>query len=176
MSETYAFRRDVLRLLRWRCNPTSWRLCTPDHTRAQDAYPSAKFLWCQRDPAKVQSSVPSGTYISLAELGAQQLTWLVRDIGRAMEFRRKHCDGRFVDISFAHLQADPISEIETSWAKLRLRFACMAEPHAKVGGCARAGSPRHAYLRPHRARADTRTSPGGVQQLFGHIRRLELRP
>jgi hypothetical protein len=39
-----------------------------------------------------------------------------------MEFRRKFGDDRFVDVSFADLQTDPINTIARSYEKLGLTF------------------------------------------------------
>lgn len=143
MRETYVFHRDVLKLLQWHCKPNLWHLRTPVHMFALDAfveaYPDAKFLWSHRDPAKVLGSVCSLiAYIRSwssdrrdpAELGAEQLAWWAEGMRRAMEFRRKFGDDRFVDVSFAALQTDPISTVADSYERLGLRFTDSAR--AKV--------------------------------------------
>ena len=135
MSETYAFHRDVLKLLQWRCKPNLWHLRTPVHMFALEAfvetYPNAKFLWSHRDPAKVLGSVCSliayirswsSDYRDPAELGAEQLAWWVEGIGRAMQFRSKFGDDRFADVSFADLQSDPVGAVATSYERLGLTF------------------------------------------------------
>ncbi len=109
MRETYTFHRDVLKLLQWRCKPNLWHLRTPVHMFALEdfvaAYPNAKFLWSHRDPAKVLGSVCSliayirswsSDYQNPKELGAEQLAWWVKGIRRAMQFREKFGDDRFV--------------------------------------------------------------------------------
>ena len=132
MRETYAFHKSVLKLLQWHCKPNLWHLRTPVHMFALDAfvdaYPDAKFLWSHRDPAKVLGSVCSLiAYIRSwssdrkdpEELGAEQLAWWVEAIERAMDFRKKFGDDRFVDVSFADLQTDPVNTVAsatTSWA------------------------------------------------------------
>jgi Sulfotransferase family len=135
MRETYEFHRDVLKLLQWHCKPSLWQLRTPVHMFALDAfvevYPNAKFLWSHRDPANVLGSVCSligyvRTWSSdrkdPEELGAEQLAWWAEGIGRAMAFRRKFGDDRFVDVSFADLQTDPVNTVANSYERLGLTF------------------------------------------------------
>ena len=135
MRETYAFHKDVLKLLQWHCKPNLWHLRTPVHMFALDAfvdaYPNAKFLWSHRDPAKVLGSVCSliGYVRSWSsdrkdpkELGAEQLAWWSEGITRAMDFRKKFGDDRFVDVSFADLQTEPVKTLANSYEQLGLAF------------------------------------------------------
>jgi hypothetical protein len=135
MRETYTFHRDVLKLLQWHCKPSLWHLRTPVHMFAiesfVEAYPNAKFLWSHRDPAKVLGSVCSliayvrswsSDHRDPEELGAEQLAWWAEGMGRAMDFRKKFGDDRFVDVSFADLQTNPINTIARSYEKLGLTF------------------------------------------------------
>jgi hypothetical protein len=143
MRETYEYHKQVLKLLQWHCKPSLWHLRTPVHMFALDAfvetYPDAKFLWSHRDPAKVLGSVCSliayirswsSDYTDPAELGAEQLAWWVEGMGRAMDFRRKFGDDRFVDVSFADLQTDSVRTVADSYDKLGLTFTDAAR--AKV--------------------------------------------
>ena len=135
MRETYIFHRQVLKLLQWHCPPTLWHLRTPVHMFALDAlveaYPNAKFLWSHRDPAKVLASVCSLiAYVrswssdrnDAEELGAEQLECWAEGVRRAMDFRKRLGDDRFVDVSFADLQVHPVSALEKSYAQLGLDF------------------------------------------------------
>ena len=135
MRETYSFHKDVLKLLQWHCKPNLWHLRTPVHMFALDAfvdaYPNAKFLWSHRDPAKVLGSVCSLiAYVRSwssdrkdpKELGAEQLAWWSQGINRAMEFRKKFGDDRFVDVSFADLQTEPVKTLESSYDQLHIAF------------------------------------------------------
>jgi hypothetical protein len=136
MRETYTFHRQVLKLLQWHCPPTLWHLKTPVHMFSLDAlveaYPNAKFLWSHRDPAKVLASVCSLiAYVrswssdrdDAEELGAEQLQSWAEAVRRAMDFRKRLGDNRFVDVSFADLQTDPIATLETSYAQLGLSLS-----------------------------------------------------
>ncbi|MDT5355348.1 MAG: hypothetical protein QOJ56_3880 [Mycobacterium sp.] len=135
MRETYTFHKEVLKLLQWHCKPSLWHLRTPVHMFALDAfveaYPNAKFLWSHRDPAKVLGSVCSLiAYIRSwssdrkdpKELGAEQLAWWVEGTRRAMDFRTKFGDDRFVDVSFADLQTDAVDTLARSYEQLGLTF------------------------------------------------------
>jgi hypothetical protein len=143
MRETYEYHQQVLKLLQWHCKPNLWHLRTPVHMFALDAfvevYPGARFLWSHRDPAKVLGSVCSLiAYIRSwssdrrdpMELGAEQLAWWVKGIGRAMDFRKKFGDDRFVDVSFADLQSDSVKTVADSYERLGLEFSDAAR--AKV--------------------------------------------
>jgi hypothetical protein len=135
MGETYTFHRQVLKLLQWHCPPTLWHLKTPVHMFSLDAlvaaYPNAKFLWSHRDPAKVLASVCSLIqYVrswssdrdDAHELGAEQLRCWAEGVRRAMDFRKRLGDNRFVDVSFADLNADPIGTLENGYSRLDLAF------------------------------------------------------
>jgi hypothetical protein len=135
MRETYTFHKEVLKLLQWHCKPSLWHLRTPVHMFALDAfveaYPNAKFLWSHRDPAKVLGSVCSLiAYIRSwssdrkdpKELGAEQVAWWVEGTRRAMDFRTKFGDDRFVDVSFADLQTDAVDTLARSYEQLGLTF------------------------------------------------------
>jgi hypothetical protein len=177
MRETYEFHRDVLKLLQWHCKPSLWQLRTPVHMFALDAfvdvYPNAKFLWSHRDPAKVLGSVCSLiAYIRSwssdrkdpEELGAEQLAWWVEGIGRAMEFRRTFGDDRFVDVSFADLQTDPVNTVANSYERLGLTFGDQAR--ASVQQWADDHKPGHRGTHVYDL-ADYGLTPDQVREAFG---------
>lgn len=173
MRETYAYHRRVLKLLQWHCPPNLWHLRTPVHMFSLDAlveaYPHAKFLWSHRDPAKVLASVCSLIHYvrswssdrdDAVELGAEQLDSWAEAVRRAMDFRKRLGDDRFVDVSFADLQADSVATVEAAYERLGLTFS--DDAGARVTEWARAHRPgsrgEHAYelgdygLTPERVR------------------------
>lgn len=177
MRETYAFHEDVLKLLQWHCKPNLWHLRTPVHMFALDAfveaYPNAKFLWSHRDPAKVLGSVCSLiAYIRSwssdrkdpKELGAEQLAWWVEGIARAMDFRKKFGDDRFVDVSFADLQTEPVNTLASSYQQLGLTFTDSAR--AKVQEWACGHKPGHRGTHNYEL-ADYGLTPEQVREAFG---------
>jgi len=154
MRQTYTYHRQVLKLLQWHCKPNLWHLRTPVHMFALDAfveaYPDAKFLWSHRDPAKVLGSVCSLiAYVRSwssdrkdpHELGAEQLAWWAKGVGRAMEFRQRVGDHRFVDVSFADLQRDSVTTVADAYDKLGLEFS--GDARAKVQAWADGHRPGH---------------------------------
>ncbi len=176
MRETYTFHRDVLKLLQWHCKPSLWQLRTPVHMFALDAfveaYPNAKFLWSHRDPAEVLGSVCSLiAYVRSwssdrkdpEELGAEQLAWWVEGIGRAMDFRRKFGDDRFVDVSFADLQTDPVNTVGRSYERLGLTFS--DEARAGVQDWAGGHKPGHRGTHTYDL-ADYGLTPEQVREAF----------
>ena len=111
MRETYTFHRRVLKLLQWHCPPDLWHLKTPVHMFALDAlveaYPNAKFMWSHRDPAKVLGSVCSliryvRSWSSDREdprnSAPSSWTCWAEGVRRAMDFRKRVGDDRFVDV------------------------------------------------------------------------------
>jgi hypothetical protein len=136
MLPAYHYHRRVLRLLQWRCPPRLWHLKTPVHMLALDAldaqYPDARFLWTHRDPAEVLGSVCSlvayiRSWVSArddsAGLGAQQSDLWSEALRRAMAFREKVGEGRFADITFASLNADPVRSVGDAYGRLGLALS-----------------------------------------------------
>jgi Sulfotransferase family len=176
MRETYTFHRRVLKLLQWHCPPVLWHLKTPVHMFALDAlveaYPNAKFLWSHRDPAKVMASVCSLIrYVrswssdrdDAEELGAEQVDSWVEGVRRAMDFRARHGDERFADVSFADLQTDPVRTLQTSYESLGLTFTdATRDSVTRWAHEHRPGSRgTHEY-----DLADYGLTPGGVRERF----------
>jgi hypothetical protein len=160
MAETYTFHRQVLKLLQWHCPPNLWHLKTPVHMFSLDAlvaaYPNAKFLWSHRDPARVLASVCSLIqYVrswssdrdDAHELGAEQLACWAEGVRRAMDFRKRLGNNRFVDVSFADLNADPIGTLEGGYDRLDLTFSDEARRRVLewAGGHQRGSRGEHVY-------------------------------
>jgi len=176
MRETYTYHRQVLKLLQWQCKPNLWHLRTPVHMFALDAfveaYPNAKFLWSHRDPAKVLGSVCSliGYVRSWSsdrrdphELGAEQLAWWATGVGRAMDFRKRVGDDRFVDVSFADLQHDSVKTVADAYGQLGLEFSDTAR--ANVQAWADGHQPGHRGTHDYEL-ADYGLTEGQVRDAF----------
>jgi hypothetical protein len=130
MTPAYRYHRRVLQLLQWHCPPRLWHLKTPVHMLALDrlieTYPDARFLWTHRDPAEVMGSVSSliaytRCWVSDrvdADLGDRQIDLWSEAVARAMAFRSRSGDGRFADIHFGDLNADPVGTVERAYARL----------------------------------------------------------
>lgn len=139
MAPAYRYHRRVLRLLQWHCPPTLWHLKTPVHMLALDAldavYPDARFLWTHRPPADVLGSVCSliayvRSWVSdrddSAELGTQQLAVWSEAVRRALDFRQRMGEDRFVDIAFADLNADPVATVGRAYHHFGLEVSAEA--------------------------------------------------
>jgi hypothetical protein len=140
MAPAYRYHRRVLQLLQWHCPPTLWHLKTPVHMLALDAlvatYPDARFLWTHRPPADVLGSVCSliayvRSWVSdrddSAELGAQQLAVWSEAVRRALDFRDRVGEDRFVDISFPDLNADPVDSVRRAYDHFGLEVSAEAD-------------------------------------------------
>ncbi len=140
MTPAYRYHRRVLKLLQWRCPPTRWHLKSPPDAFALDAvvaaYPDARFVMTHRDPARVLPSVCSlistvheltGEPPDPVRLGAAQIEAWTEGMRRALDFRRRAGDGRFTDVHFADLTADPIGTLRRAYAALELPFTELAE-------------------------------------------------
>jgi len=57
------------------------------------------------------------------ELGIEQLECWAEGVRRAMEFRKRFGDNRFVDVSFADLNADSVGTLDRSYSQLGLIFS-----------------------------------------------------
>ena len=184
MGETYRYHRRVLRLLQWHCPPTLWHLKTPVHMLSLDAlvaaYPNARFLWSHRDPVEVLGSVCSLIHYTRSwssdrddsvELGAEQLErWWVA-VERAMEFRERTGDDRFVDVSFADLQTDPVQCLAGSAGAVRYPVRpTLPGLGGGVGGVPRARCAREPLLRAVRLRTEPRSGQGAVRSVRSDLR------
>jgi Sulfotransferase family len=135
MTSAYDMHRRTLQLLQWHCGPRRWHLKTPVHMLSLDAldaaYPDACFLWTHRDPSAVLGSVCSlvqytrswvGDPGDPVDLGADQLHQWAEAIRRAMDFRDRHGEARFADVSFDVLNADPVRAVDDAYASLGLEL------------------------------------------------------
>jgi hypothetical protein len=134
MAPAYAYHRRVLRLLQWRCPPRLWHLKTPVHLLALPAlvecYPDARFLWTHRDPAEVLGSVCSligytRSWVSnrddSMELGGAQVALWAEALRRGIAYRRSpSASGRFGDIAFSALEADPVAAVGRAYEQIGL--------------------------------------------------------
>jgi hypothetical protein len=123
---TYGYERRVLKLLQWgeEAPLRPWRLKSPAHMLwVQDlvsVFPDARFVMTHRDPTDVLASVCDvyanigGTFTDEVDrdyIGRVNLEQWALGIERVLAFRDGPDDGRFYDIDFRAMQADPIGEV-----------------------------------------------------------------
>jgi len=131
LTSTYLYERRVLKLLQWGEPTRPWRLKTPAHILFLEyldrAFPDARFVMTHRDPTDVMLSV-ADVYADIAAgftdhldrhyLGRLNVEQWSIGMDRALKFRDGGEDGRFYDIDFRAMQADPIGEVQGLYAWL----------------------------------------------------------
>jgi len=176
MTPAYRYHRRVLKLLQWRCPPTRWHLKSPPDVFALDAlvavYPDARFVMTHRDPAKVLPSVCSlistvheltGEAPDAVRLGATQVEAWTEGMRRALDFRRRVGEGRFTDVHFSDLTADPIETLRRAYAGLDLPFTEPAERQMRAWV---AENPRGKHGEHHYTLEEFGLARGGVRSAF----------
>lgn len=130
-TSTYRFQRRVLKLMQFGEPARRWRLKSPAHVLSLDAlnavFPDARFVMTHRDPTDVLLSVIDlyadmvggfSDHIDRHYLGRLNVEQWSLGIERTLEFRAAGADGRFYDIDFRAMQADPIGEVRGLYAWL----------------------------------------------------------
>jgi Sulfotransferase family len=121
----YRWHEKVLRLLQSGGVRGRWQLKSPQHAIAIETlaaqYPDARFVLTHRDPATCIASTADmarafGNTFAEARPGADYgPLWaeLLIAMGDALlDFRRKHGDDRFVDVSYRSLTSQPVETVE----------------------------------------------------------------
>ncbi|BCS52917.1 sulfotransferase [Geobacter sp. SVR] len=138
----YAFHRQFLQQLQWRCPGTHWVLKAPSHLMALDAllqvYPDADIVQTHRDPLKVLPSCASlaqvlrapftnrfkregiGLEVSLRWEGSTRL---------ALELRRDNpaLEKRFFDVRYPDLKRDPMEVVRGIYRHFERELTSEAE-------------------------------------------------
>ncbi len=122
----YAFHRQFLQHLQWRCPGTHWVLKAPSHLMALEAllhvYPDADIVQTHRDPLKVLPSCASLTRVLRAPFTnrlhregiASEVTLRWEGSARlALELRRRNqaMGERFFDVRYLDLRRDPMGVV-----------------------------------------------------------------
>ena len=138
---TYAWQKRFLQYLQLSCPTRQWILKSPDHVHTLEhlltVFPDAVVIQTHRNPAEVLRSsmqlteVLEGTF-SRAEDPAQTRRREARSLAEHMEgitsFREAHpkLDGRFIDIKYHELVADPLTVVREIYQRLDKRLTKMA--------------------------------------------------
>ena len=125
MAPAYRYYRSVLQLLQWRMPGTHWTLKSPHHLFYLDAlfsvFPDACIIFTHRDVAKTIGSSCSliamlrRVYSRNADpiaIGSSVLDALATGVERAMEVRNHADAGRFYDLDYRDLMADPKRQVK----------------------------------------------------------------
>lgn len=174
---TYHHHKRILQTLQG-CYPAErWLLKSPDHLAALDAlldvYPDACLIQLHRDPVQSVSSWASlnaafrgiwSQHIDAPELGRQVLERLATDMDASIDARRRLPAGRFIDIQYGDLIANPLGEVERIHAHFGLTFA--PSTRQRVDDFLRGDREKkrsHAY-----APEDFGLSAHGIRERFAH--------
>jgi hypothetical protein len=156
----YRWHEKVLRLLQSGGVRGRWQLKSPQHAIALEAlvaqYPDARFVVTHRDPATCVASTANmarafgETFAqkrSGAEFGSLWAQMLVAMGDGIVDFRRRHGDDRFIDVSYRDLTTAPIDTVQRIYDALGEPLADQAESamrgHASVAVQNRFG--KHEY-------------------------------
>ena len=130
---TYAWQRRFLQHLQLGQPARRWMLKAPDHVHGLEAlfavFPDAVVIQTHRDPLAVLKScchlseVLHGLYarpVKREQLGARESRDLSENVEAAIQFRDAHPElaGRFIDVTYAELTADPLSAIRRIYQRL----------------------------------------------------------
>jgi hypothetical protein len=131
LESTLRYQRRVMKLLQWGEPTKPWRLKCPSHVLWLDAldtvFPDAKYVMTHRDPTDVILSVADlyadiiGSFTDDMDrpyIGRLNVEHWSLGMDRALQFRAGGVDGRFYDIDFRAMQADPIGEVTGLYAWL----------------------------------------------------------
>jgi len=137
----YAWQKRFLQYLQLSCPPKQWILKSPDHVHTLEhlltVFPDAVVIQTHRNPVEVLRSsmqlteVLEGTF-SRAEDPAQTRRREARSLAEHIEgitsFREAHpkLDGRFIDIKYHELVADPLTVVREIYQRLDKRLTKMA--------------------------------------------------
>lgn len=140
--EAYAFHRQFLRHLQWRCPGERWILKTPAHLGTLGSllaeYPDALIVQSHRDPLAILPSISSlvhclrctsSEFVDAAEIGRQQLAQWASALERSIQTRTDMNDRRdqFFDIYFEEVLEDSIACARRIYAHFKLPWSAEIE-------------------------------------------------
>lgn len=176
----YRFYARVLRYLQWQRPGGPWVLKTPHHLEHLDAlleaFPDARVLQTHRDPTKVLASFCSmmshsrGVFSDRVDPRAVGRHWFAkarRMIERSTAVRDADRAGRFCDVHYGRLVADPLGE-------LRRVYEFLGDPWTSEAETAMRGwlaaNPQHKHGRHRYRLQDFGLQRGDVAQAFAAYR------
>ncbi|MBW2382687.1 MAG: sulfotransferase [Deltaproteobacteria bacterium] len=137
MSSAYAFHKQMLQLLQWRCPAERWIVKSPGHLWCLEdvlgTYPDALFIQTHRDPLHVLSSLSSlevvlrkmsSDRILLSEIAQEWSRWCSDSYDRSVDFRQKGMidSSRIVDLQFRDFISDPIRNVQSIYDQFGLEL------------------------------------------------------
>lgn len=135
---TYAYYRDLLKLLDWQRPGERWLLKSPAHLWALDIlvemFPDVCIIQTHRNPLQI---IPSYCSMMMAimticesvdplELGPTVLEYLARSLERGLAARDRSDPERFIDIDYQQFVAAPMNTVERIYAHFGLELSSEA--------------------------------------------------
>jgi len=184
LRRTYAYYRQLLKLLDWQRPGERWTLKTPAHLWAIDPlielFPDVCLVWTHRNPLESTASICSMTAALMAaregfdprELGPPLLEYYAASLERGLAARARRDSARFFDADYRRFLADPVGVAESIYAHFGLPLGpgviAALRRHARENPQGRHGA--HEY-----SLADYGLTPGRVRERFAdYIRRYDL--
>ncbi len=136
MIGSYQFYKKELQLLSWKFPDRRWVLKMPGHLAFLDSllavFPDASIIQNHRDPTQALPSVLNLAYIlrmlnngwaDLGRLAAQSVEVAVLGTERAIKVRAAADPGRFFDVSYRQLVADPIAMVRRIYEQFGYHYS-----------------------------------------------------
>jgi hypothetical protein len=181
---SYAYYRDLLKLLDWQRPGERWLLKSPAHLWALDVlvdlFPDACIIQTHRNPLQIIPSYCSMMAALMAiresfdpkQLGPTVLEYLARSLERAMAARDRLGPDRFLDVDYRRFVSEPMATVEAIYGKFDLELgAATVEAMARhVRENPRAKHGEHSYsLEEYGLTADAVRT-----RLAGYIARFDV--
>ncbi|MDX1648573.1 MAG: sulfotransferase [Myxococcota bacterium] len=119
----YAYYAHLLRMLDWQRPGERWLLKSPAHLWALDVlverFPDACIVLTHRDPracigsycSMIEALMATREGVDPREIGPVVLEYLARSLERGLEARGRSDPGRFLDVAYDELVADPMATV-----------------------------------------------------------------
>ena len=139
-TEVVDFHHKFLQHLQWGREGRTWISKAVEHgvylEALLDRYPDAVFVWTHRDPTSQAASLASiiktirahrGRLGEPEAIGAMAIDSMKQTLDRGMQIRRKADEGRFLDVYYPTLTADPIGTIRGIYRSIGRELNAEAE-------------------------------------------------
>jgi hypothetical protein len=137
MRSAYAYHKQMLQLLQWRCPAERWVVKSPGHLWCLEdvlgTYPDALFIQTHRDPLRTISSLSSLEVVlrtmssqgaELSDISREWSRWCSESYDRSVDFREKGLvdASRIVDLQFHDFMSDPVSNVRRIYQQFDLEL------------------------------------------------------
>jgi hypothetical protein len=145
LTDAYRYNADQRRLLQWRCPAERWVLKSPAHLFGLDSllatFPDARIVQRHRDPLKVVASCCSlaavlrgvtSDHVERHQIGRHFTAKWASGLDRALATRDRVGSGRFCDVHFHEVLANPLGTVRRIYAHFDLPLAAGVEARMRL--------------------------------------------